>query len=280
MSSNNNQLTPDPQVPSASSSSTAPRRPGPTVQTVRFPQVYLEAKRQAAVDHRTSTLEKERQYAANPSLAPKKTLSKRARCNIKSAEICRAAKLLYIKFLEKAVLEEEQQQLVITEKLFKQTESNYLLRQKITQLQGKLDSISKQESWLPNEEQAQTVTPAPDQSHPTVSQFFLSLNSDMDTPQPNPVSPLDWVLDTAIEAGPMCAEVDIEQDCFFDRSDSESSSMEDIRMPLAAGTDLETVQSILASTAKLVEQTSPVSIFDRTPDVPQGNWLGPSIGYQ
>lgn len=246
----------------------------------RFQQL---AKQEAETEHDIAAAEKRRQQAAHPALFPTKAITKRQQSNKRSAEICRAAKFIYIRYLENAIVEEEQSQINITRELFNLTTANYMLQEKVQQLEKRLATAKMEDSWL--------TTPNPaaasnnDQAQPSTSQFFLDSSLPNDLPHgAGAPTELEWVLDAAMDSPTVPPQ---------DPSGAPVQSSEEIEMSFRQSTSTCTALNNPADTARSssssgngtdsvktsVEHTSPVTILDSAPHVPSANLLGGSLHF-
>lgn len=149
-------------TPGASSyhANNAPRPPAPSLSTPlphinelndhpRLKHLRYEAKRDAAQAHDQATREKTtRNTRPRRKLKTQRTLTKRQLSNKRSAEICRASQGLYISYLEREILNDEEAQHSLHRQQFLVTECCHNIEQKIRTLQEKLDQQSANSSWL------------------------------------------------------------------------------------------------------------------------------------
>lgn len=265
---------------SPSSNQSSPKRRGKQTETLhpRLKQFQYRAKKEAEAAHDAAAAEKKRQQAAHPAMFPTKAITKRQLSNKRSAEICRAAKGIYIQYLEKSIVEEEQKHLLVIQKLFNQTEANCMLREKIKLLESRLAKVQGS-SWLP---QSAAGSNDNDQTG-SGSQFFLDhaitneFRPEVDQSQET-TNALEWVLDEVMEPLPECREVPVGPiKEMFQTNSSDCTSLDDVPMQDATPRSGKVTRKV---TDKFIELSSPVSIYDTAPQIPCANFLGPSVRHQ
>lgn len=186
-----------------------------------------------------------------------KPATKRQISNKRSAEICRAAKGIYIGLLENDMLAEEQTQIDLMQQLLIQTDENSILRQRIKTLEKRLALVTSSQSWLT----AKGFSAAGSNVNEDAD-FFLGAPGNEEMGRQREV---EWILDADLETSHEQLEdvMDFQQSCSNEQADNET-------VHTAENTGKKTDYG-----AK--EHSSPVAIFETAPEVPVADILKPSV---
>lgn len=223
----------------------------------RLNELRKVARVEAEIDH----AEKSKLKINHKRCSISKVKTKRQASNKRSAEICRDAKTIYIKYLEHDLFQEEEDYRLVMQSIFKQTEQTMKIREQIKRIEDANEKKSQQSSWLNNlqpdqpDEIINDLFPGDDEMQDVIDEF-----SQQSTPEPTAIQPIP---STQIS-------LEEEEEMFIGQlvAQEEKSHKSSLQSTLSESEHHKRGKS---------QGHSPVSIFETSPEVPLLKGLGPSL---